>query len=85
MSEVVELLPKDADFHHTLIEAGTISGPPDHPHLGQLRYFVSVVDADGGALNVWDGPTHKDATDEARGWELPIVDSVANAAGGAHA
>jgi hypothetical protein len=82
MSNVVELFPKGTDLHNVLIEAGTISGPPDHPHLGEFRYFVSVVDADGDPLGVWDGATHKDAVYEARGWELPIVDSVTTAGSG---
>ena len=86
MSNVVELFPEGANLHHVQIEAGTISGPPDHPHIGQLRYFVSIVDEEGAPLGVWDGSTHKEAVEEARGWELPIVDSVAEVGpGGDHA
>jgi hypothetical protein len=73
MNAVVELFPKGPDLHHVLIEAGTISGPSDHPHLGQLRYFVSVVDADGGDPNVWDGSTHQAAIAEAGGWRLGVA------------
>jgi len=80
MSNVIKF--PNSEAKHMLIEAGTISGPPDHPYLGQLRYFVSVVDVDGAPLGVWDGPAHIDALDEARLWDMPIVDHAANAAGG---
>lgn len=84
MSNVIRFPPSELAARHVLIEVGTISGPPDHPHLGARRYFVSVVDAHDDMLGVWEGSTHKDALYEARKWDLPIVDTIVNGrAGGA--
>lgn len=75
MSNVIRLSEAKAKPSHVLIEAGFV--PSVQSEAFQVRrYFLSVVEPDGGTTCVWDGPSHKDAMEQARLWELPIVDDV---------
>jgi hypothetical protein len=60
---------------HIEIDGGTISGPTvietatgkrTLPTLiGSYRYFVSVIEGDGGRICMWDGADYVDALNEA--------------------
>lgn len=41
---------------------GTRSIPTD---VGQVRYFIDVIEADGGRIGMWDGADHAKAVQEA--------------------
>lgn len=38
---------------------------PDHSEIGKYRFFVDVVEADGGRIGMWAGNSHADAVREA--------------------
>lgn len=59
---------------HVQIDGGvvtlaTITGEhgtrPNYTSVGKYRFFVDVVEPDGGRLSIWDGPSHADAVREA--------------------
>ncbi|MET4636560.1 hypothetical protein [Kaistia defluvii] len=75
MSNVVNFPRNDSPPRHILIETGWVESQQG-AGIGIRKYFVSVVEQDGGTTCVWDGTTHKDALDAAHLWELPIADMV---------
>lgn len=75
MSNVVRFPQAKPDARHVLIETGWIRSE-QKAGFQIRRYFLSVVEPDGEAIGVWDGPSHKDAMEQARLWDLPIVDDV---------
>lgn len=75
------------------IDGGVISAPPrligadgvrylDH-EVGTFRFFVELVEIDGGRIGVWDGLDYEDAIRNAeearREWEIdePVHDLIA--------
>ncbi|WP_128755480.1 hypothetical protein [Metarhizobium album] len=60
---------------HIEIDGGRVTGPTviegefgrrTVPTLiGSFRYFVSVIETDGGRIGMWDGASHEDAVKEA--------------------
>jgi len=65
---------------HIEIDGGTITGPTvietaagkrTLPTLiGSHRYFVSVIEDDGGRICMWDGDSHDDAVMEAEALKI---------------
>lgn len=62
------------EFSHIEITGGIIqsatitdaNGTRDEPSLvGQYRFYVAVVNKDGGRIGMWDGESHKTAREEA--------------------
>lgn len=74
MSNVVTF-PRPAAPRHMLIETGWVKSQQS-AGIGMRKYFVSVVEPDGGTTCVWDGAAHREALDAAYLWDLPIADMV---------
>ncbi|WP_010137900.1 hypothetical protein [Oceanicola sp. S124] len=74
---------------HVEIASGIISSQEHHSaqgkrmlfkHIGERWFFVDAVEADGGRVSLWDGPTYEAAIFEAEvcareGWG-PVLDLV---------
>lgn len=62
---------------HLLIDVGEVIDTERAPYqTGSLRYFLFHVDEDGTMSCLWDGATHAEALETARGWGdgEPIID-----------
>ncbi|MEP9368684.1 hypothetical protein [Xanthobacter sp. VNH20] len=66
---------------HMLIDVGKVIEADHAPdRIGSVRYFLFHVGVDGATICVWDGTTHAEALETARGWgdgEL-IIDRTMN-------
>lgn len=76
MTDVISFPCRRDPEHYMLIDAGTVTGPPGHQHIGAFRYFVSVVTRGHEPLCVWDGTSVDDAVAQAVEWDLPIVNGI---------
>ncbi|MFH1557454.1 MAG: hypothetical protein ABII76_21810 [Pseudomonadota bacterium] len=62
---------------HLLIDVGEVLDAERAQYqIGSLRYFLFHVDEDGTMSCLWDGTTHAEALETARGWGdgEPIID-----------
>lgn len=73
------------------ITAGTVQSATitdengTRPHLasvGQRRFFVDVIEADGGRIGMWDGDHHADAVRQANLLALDFGGRVIDRTGG---
>ena len=73
------------EIQHGIVRAQSVSDQqgtrPTFEHVGQHRFFVDVIEADGGRLGLWDGQSYEDAIREAEEiaadfGSLPVCDHV---------
>lgn len=62
MSNIIQF-PRKARIE---IRGGTVLQSEHEADVGRWRFFVDVVEADGGRIGMWDGESHTAAMDAAR-------------------
>lgn len=85
MSNVTPIFKKGyVEIHGGAVSSATITDAlgtrPDVSTVGQFRFFVDLIEPDGGRIGMWDGSTYDDAIREAQamGREsgIPIHDLI---------
>jgi hypothetical protein len=64
MSNVIEFRFRKTDT--VVLRGGIIIKSTVASEVGQFRYFVDVIEADGTEIGLWDGASYYDAVLEAR-------------------
>ncbi|MHA6688204.1 hypothetical protein [Mesorhizobium sp. A556] len=85
MSSVIPIFKRGhVEIHGGVVSSSTITDAhgtrPDRSNVGQYRFFVDLIERDGGRIGLWDGPAHADAIREAeavsRDAAIPVRDLV---------
>lgn len=64
MSNVIEFRFRKTNT--IVIRGGIIIKSTNPTDVGQFRYFVDVIEAEGGEIGLWDGASYNQAVIEAR-------------------
>lgn len=89
MSNIIKLRDRArVEIHGGVITACIITDAAgtrsDDTDVGHFKYFVDVVEEDGGRICMWDGRDRSEAYIEARecaaSWKVPVFDLTTGAA-----
>lgn len=85
MNNVITFPAKDrVEIHYGIVTGEIVTDAsgtrPVFDHVGEPRFFIDLVDADGGRLAMWDGESYDAAIiaagDLSREWGCAVVDMV---------
>lgn len=91
MNNVIKFPARDrVEIHYGLVTGATVTDANGtrsvFDHVGEQRFFIDLVDADGGRLAMWDGESYDAAIiaagDLSREYGCTIVDCVVRDEGG---
>jgi hypothetical protein len=89
MSSVIPIFKRGhVEIHGGIVSSATITNAngtrPDWSNVGQYRFFVDLIEPDGGRAGMWNGSSYDDAIREAEAMghenSIPVHDLVVGGA-----